>query len=158
MICKRWSSPRRTVLVLSVVMLAALLRIAHTYSVFNHTFDESAHIGAAMQYVDRSEYTTYEYQHPPMRAVYAIGPRLLGIHSAHSPNMWEEGNYVLYADGRYFCNLTAARVAALPFFVLTAILVFLWSRELEGPWAASLASARLHDATARFGARWLGDY
>lgn len=128
--------------ILSALVFVALIRIADTYHTFNHTHDEPAHIGAAMQYLDGGEYR-YENQHPPMRSVYAIGPLLLGHRYGGSTTMWVEGERVLYRDGAYFRNLTAARLAALPFFALTVAIVFGWALGLGGP-PAALFSALLY--------------
>ena len=126
-------------MVLAALALVALLRIAHGYSVFNNTFDEPLHLGAAMQYVDDGRYD-YEFHHPPMRAVFAIGPRLLGKRFGNSPTMEQEGHRLLYGGGDYLTTLTAARVASLPFFLLALLVVFLWARDLAGPRAGALAA------------------
>ena len=40
-------------------------RIVATYPVFNHTFDEPAHLATGMEWLDRGTYT-WEPQHPPL--------------------------------------------------------------------------------------------
>jgi hypothetical protein len=125
---------------LLVAMLAiAVLRIADTYRVFNQTMDEPAHIGAGMQYLDGGTYT-YELKHPPMRTVFAVGPWLLGHRYGGNPDSYSEGNHILYEGGDYVRTLTAARVAALPFFAATLILIFLWGRALNGAPAGLFAA------------------
>jgi hypothetical protein len=130
----RWSA-----LIFIALLAIAIARIASTYSVFNHTFDEIGHLGPAMEWLDNGTYN-YEPQHPPMRAVYAIGPRLLGIHHFEVAHWGEAGAHILYEGGNYWRNLTAARIAALPFFALALLLVFLWTRRLAGPPAALVAT------------------
>jgi hypothetical protein len=139
------------IVVLLALISIALWRIASTYAVLNHTYDEPAHIAVGLQYVDRGTYP-WDNTHPPMRAVYGIGPYLMGIRAfgeADTPDwarptyFWDEGLRILYASGRYFETLTAARVAALPFFVLAVVLVFAWARSLAGPVAGLLAAMLL---------------
>jgi hypothetical protein len=126
-------------LLLAGLLAIAVLRIADTYRVFNQTMDEPAHIGAGMQYLDGGTYT-YELKHPPMRAVFAVGPWLLGHRYAANPDSYSEGNHILYEGGDYVRTLTAARVAALPFFAATLILIFLWGRALNGSLAGLFAA------------------
>src|SRR2546425_390736 len=135
------SAPQRqlVVVVLLALIAIALWRIASTYAVLNHTFDEPAHIAVGLQYVDRGTYP-WDHTHPPMRAVYGIGPYLMGIRAFGEADAWHEGSRILYESGRYFETLTAARVAALPFFVLAVVLVFAWARSLAGPVAGLLAA------------------
>ena len=121
------------------LLLAASLRIAATYHVLNNTTDELNHIAAGMEWLDHGTYL-YETMHPPMRAVYAIGPRLLGRHYTGQPDITAEGREIVYGDGHYWRNLTAARVAVLPFFALTLTVVFVWARRLDGPLAGVLAA------------------
>ena len=67
---------RRLLLPLAVTFLiaAAIGRIALTYSVFNQTWDEPAHVAAGMEWLDRGRYT-YEPLHPPLaRVMVALGP------------------------------------------------------------------------------------
>jgi hypothetical protein len=121
------------------LLAVAVLRISSTYPVLNNTVDELNHIAAGMEWLDHGTYK-YETMHPPMRAVYAIGPRLLGRHYTGATGITAEGQRIVYGDGHYWRNLTVARVAALPFFALTLVLVFVWARRLAGPLAAIFAA------------------
>jgi hypothetical protein len=131
--------PRTARWIFVALLVVALLRIADTYHVFNNTVDELNHIAAGMEWLDHGTYE-YETMHPPMRAVFAIGPRLLDRHYSGNPDITEEGRQIVYGDGHYWRNLTSARVAALPFFALTAFLVFAWASRLGGPLAGVLAT------------------
>src|SRR3954470_3884500 len=68
----------------TIALLAAIVasgRIVATYSVFNHTFDEPAHIATGMEWLDRGSYS-WEPQHPPLaRVLTALGPYLMGGHT-----------------------------------------------------------------------------
>jgi hypothetical protein len=125
-----------------ILVLLATTRIVATYSVFSHTVDEPAHIGCGMEWLVRGTYT-YEAQHPPLaRVAGALGPYLLGVrpHSAGGPEpMIQDGLSVLYDDGSYTRNLTAARLGVLPFFWVAAAVVYLWARRDFGPAAAVAA-------------------
>ena len=118
-------------------------RIVSTYSVFNHTNDEPAHIAAGMEWLDTGSYL-YEPQHPPLaRIATAVGPFIAGVrlsdnqaHILHKMkqgvdirkirtgwydwhpiyrSMWESGFQILDADGAYFRNLSLARMGILPY-------------------------------------------
>ncbi len=117
-----------------------MARIVDTYSVFVQTCDEGAHVAAGMEWLDRGTYT-YETQHPPLRAVFAVGPYLHGIRSSGEETIWAEGNRILYAQDHYGRNLSAARVGALPFFLILGLAVWSWSKELFGPGIALVAVA-----------------
>src|SRR5215469_13145931 len=91
-------------LVFALILLGSI-RIAATYTVFNHTFDEPAHIACGMEWLDKGAYT-WEPQHPPLaRVAGALGPYLMGIRSQNTPrvdiySMTYEGLGVLFNGGR----------------------------------------------------------
>ena len=58
----------------------------------------------------------------------AVGPYLAGVRSQNEKSLWDEGQKILLADGRYERNLTLARLGILPFFVLASFAVFFWAR------------------------------
>src|SRR5207245_8680014 len=106
-------------------------------------FDEPAHISAAVELLDRHTYTL-DPVHPPLARL-AIGlplylageryPQLTAEDSA-KPNYNVIGNRILYDDGHYVRNLALARSAMLPFLVAASALVFLWTRQEFGGFAA----------------------
>jgi len=130
--------------VLAAVLVAfAGFGIVSTYHVFSQAFDEPAHVAAGMEWLDRGRYT-YETQHPPLaRAAVALGPYLSGLRSTGASWLFHEGNLILMERGTYVRNLALARLGALPFFVLTALVVWLWTRRLFGEGAALAAVALL---------------
>jgi hypothetical protein len=109
------------------MVVLALARIVATYSVLNNTSDEPAHIATGMEWLDHGTYD-FEPLHPPMRAVFAIGPWLLGQHYYGLGSIWLEGRQILYGDGNYWTVLTSARLASLPFFLLALGIIFVWAR------------------------------
>jgi hypothetical protein len=128
------------VLLATVIILAGMARIAATYAVFSHTYDEPAHIAAGMEWLDRGTYT-YEPMHPPLaRVAVAIGPWLDGARSAGLQDMWDEGDAILHATGADQRTLILARLGILPFFLLASALVWTWTRQLFGAGSALLAT------------------
>src|SRR5580704_1147981 len=72
---------RHSLAIFLVLVAVASARIIATYTVFNHTIDEPAHIACGMEWLDKKVYR-YEPQHPPLaRVMTAIGPYLAGEHS-----------------------------------------------------------------------------
>ena len=66
-----------TVIALALILFASV-RIALTYTVFNHTSDEPNHIACGLEWLQNGTYT-FETQHPPLaRVAAALGPYLLG--------------------------------------------------------------------------------
>jgi hypothetical protein len=120
-----------------LLVLMASARIAATYTVFNHTADEPAHIASGMEWLDKHAYT-YEPQHPPLaRAAAALGPYLLGVRSQGTPGTGLEpeeleGARILYHDHRYDLTLAAARLGILPFFWVACLVVYLWGKRYYG--------------------------
>src|SRR5438034_3282754 len=95
---------------LALLLALGALRVIATYPVFSHTYDEPAHLAAGMELLDRGTYT-YEQLHPPLaRVAIAIGPHLLGAHSHHKKNIYDEGVAILYAADVYSRILTSARL------------------------------------------------
>ena len=121
---------RSLVLALALILLASV-RIAATYTVFNHVVDEPGHIAAGMEWLEKGVYQ-WEAQHPPLaRVVSALGPYLLGIRSQGTRHeglvsMWHEGTRILYYGHRYERTLAMARLGMLPFFWIACLAVYWW--------------------------------
>jgi hypothetical protein len=125
------------VLVIALILLGTI-RIAATYTVFSHTFDEPAHIACGMEWLDKGVYR-WEPQHPPLaRVAVAMGPYLFGVRSQGTPNrniysMTFEGLAILFnrhgSSGRgYDLTLALARLGVLPFFWVGCLVVYWWGR------------------------------
>ena len=124
----------------ALLIAVAVSRVVVTYPVFNQTWDEPAHVATGMEWLSRGTYI-YEPLHPPLaRVMVALGPYLGGLRSAGHENAWLEGNSILHAGGRYYHNLSLARLGVLPFFILAGIVVFLWTHRLFGNVAAVVAT------------------
>jgi hypothetical protein len=132
---------RHALLVSAVLILLACIRIASTWTVFNHTSDEPSHIACGMEWIDRGVYR-YEPQHPPLtRVAAAIGPYLLGARSHGNTDINEEGLAILHSGNRYESILSASRAGNLAFFVLASAAVFLWGRRVLGQAGAVVSVA-----------------
>jgi 4-amino-4-deoxy-L-arabinose transferase-like glycosyltransferase len=130
---------RHSLLVFAGLVAVASLRIAATYTVFNHTIDEPAHIACGMEWLDKGVYR-YEPQHPPLaRVAAALGPYLVGRRTHGAGNMYQEGALILYLDKHYDRNLALARLAILPFFWIACAVVYIWARRYFGEPAAALS-------------------
>ncbi len=123
--------------VLFVVIATA--RIAATYTVFNHTIDEPAHIACGMEWLSKGTYNL-EPQHPPLSRIFnAIGPYLDGARSTGRTVIYQEGAAILTMNGNYQQRLTLARAGTLVFFWLACAALF---------WLASLEFGRTQAALA----------
>jgi len=135
---------RRSGLFAILLVLIASARIASTYTVFNHTADEPAHIASGMQWLDQHTYL-YEPQHPPLaRVAAALGPYLLGIRSQGTSGTGLaqeslEGAKILYRDHHYDLTLALARLGILPFFWVACAVVYLWGKRSYSPAVAVIA-------------------
>src|SRR5688500_13411800 len=127
-----WVERHSLTLAIALVLLATV-RIVTTYTVFNHTFDEPAHIACGLEWLADGVYK-WEPQHPPLsRIAAAMGPYLLGTRPQRTPrvdiySMSKEGVAILYAGHRYDLSLALARLGNLPFFWIACAVVFEWGR------------------------------
>ena len=119
------------------LVLIASIRIVATYTVFNHTLDEPAHVACGMEWLDKGVYR-WEPQHPPLaRVAAALGPYLLGIRSQGTARteplaMFREGNAIFYRDHHYDLTLALARLGILPFFWIACLVVYWWGKRYFG--------------------------
>jgi 4-amino-4-deoxy-L-arabinose transferase-like glycosyltransferase len=139
---------KKCALLVAVLLIIAVGRILLTYSTTAQAFDEPCHVAAALEFLDHGTYSL-DPVHPPLARIaigiplYLAGERypLLDPAQPESHNYNVVGNHILYDSGHYVRNLALARSAMLPFFVITALLVFLWTRLLFGNAAAIFALA-----------------
>jgi len=126
-------------LIAVAALATAIGAIVSTYSVFDQTWDESAHLAVGIELLDTGRYE-YEEKTPPLaRIAVAVGPYLYGVRHLGEPDKWEEGRRLLYESGDYDTILTLARLGTLPFLILAAVVVFMWAERLGGRWAGTAA-------------------
>lgn len=134
-------SPRWVPLAALSLVLAGSVRIASTYTVFNHTIDEPDNLAAGLEYISTGRYL-YHDENPPLARVFeAVGPFLAGERYHGGPAAHLEGIRVLGTGARYDRVLALARAGVLPFFWGASLIVFLWARRAGGPWTALAAIA-----------------
>ena len=122
-------------------VLAGTFLITLQYRHDGQTYDEGAHLACGMEWLTRGTYT-YETLHPPLgRAATAVLPALAGDRAQGSPTMLGEGRALLQFQGKYWRNLTLARLGVLPFFWLACFLVYSLAAEWLGAWAGAAATA-----------------
>jgi hypothetical protein len=145
---------RHSRILIAALILLGTIRIAATYTVFSHTFDEPAHLACGMEWLDKGVYR-WEPQHPPLaRVAAALGPYLLGVRSQNTPNrdiysMTFEGLAILfngqgrsgqgYSEHNYDLTLALARLGVLPFFWIGCLVVYWWARRYATKAAAVIA-------------------
>jgi hypothetical protein len=129
-------------LVLAICVIAlGTLRVVSTYSQMALTWDEPGHMACGLQYLAEHVYL-YEAQHPPLaRVASALGPYLSGARPLHTKNQDQEGVNVMYRSGHPAAMMTWMRLGILPFFVLAAVVVYLWARRHFGGAAGVLSVA-----------------
>ena len=134
---------RAAAIVVSLIVLATV-RIAATYTVFNNTADEPAHVACGMEWLAQGEYR-WEPQHPPLaRVAAALGPYLIGDRPQGTPRnvpfaQFKEGAAILFSNGTYWRALTLSRAAMLPFFWIAALAVWWWGARYFGRATAVIA-------------------
>jgi Dolichyl-phosphate-mannose-protein mannosyltransferase len=125
------------------MILGATIAVASTARVFSGTVDEPAHLAAGMQWLTTGQYS-YDLQHPPLgRIAAALGPYAHGARSTNDPAVYDEGAKILGSGSRYSDMLASARHGELVFFVLLAVVVWLWARGLVGDAGAAIATLLL---------------
>jgi len=126
------------------LVLFASIRIIATYKVFNHTYDEPAHIACGLEWLDKGVYQ-WEPQHPPLaRLATALLPYLNGTRCQNTPrtdlpSMTREGLAIFYSGHHYDLTLTLSRLGVLPFFWVGCLVVYLWGRRYFSPSVAVVA-------------------
>jgi hypothetical protein len=127
----RWSVP--------LLIAIGVLRIVSTYWVFNHTMDEPSFISCGLEWLQQHTYT-YMPEQPPLSHVTAgIGAWLAGAHNIPKADLAAKSPMVLYDSPSYYRTLSFARAGELPFFILAAVVVWLWARRLHGDLAGVAA-------------------
>jgi len=138
---------RRSPIFLSALLvLIAIVRICFTYSTTAQAFDEPCHVAAGIEFLDKKTYSL-DPVHPPLSRIaislplYIAGERYpkLPADDPKNENYNVVGNHILYDSGHQPRNLMLARLGVLPFFILGAVVVFLWTLHLAGERSAVFA-------------------
>jgi 4-amino-4-deoxy-L-arabinose transferase-like glycosyltransferase len=117
---------------LTIIVAAAVLRVATTFPVLSQTYDEPTHVAAGFEWLSRGTYDG-EPQHPPMaRIAIAAGPWLQGAKLSSDGSLVSEGNEILASRNALQKTLAAARAGSLVLFVVAILAVARLVRILSG--------------------------
>jgi Dolichyl-phosphate-mannose-protein mannosyltransferase len=133
---RRATGPGFAALAAIALFLAAAVTLTAATKHYGPTIDEGAQIAAGMQWLDQHRYA-YEPSDPPLgRVVDALGPYLAGAHSTLNPNMWREGEAILWSQNDPDRMLLYARLGVLLFLAVASAVVWRWGKMLGGTTAA----------------------
>ncbi len=141
-----------------VIVLLAWIVVAVTFSQrqMAPTFDEQNHVTRGIAILHTGDYRLV-YHHPPLANILEALPVAwhpdthftpdpawwqYHPHNAHSLSIWEASNATLWHDSAHGVHLIQlARMPVLLFTLVLALVVFLWSAELFGPWGGLFSLA-----------------
>jgi hypothetical protein len=138
--------PLGYVVVATLFALVAVVRVVSSYSHTAQGYDEPAHVGAAIELLDKGTYTL-DPVHPPLSRIaiglplYIAGERYPNIPLPDSRNYNVVGDAILNDSGHYLRNLILARLGVLPFLLLGCVVVYLWASREYGGFAGLAAVA-----------------
>jgi len=149
MLSRATSNPHAPAFASAAVAVMAISWMISGYQRVSQAYDEPAHIACGMEWLEKGTFTL-EPMHPPLpRVASAIGPYLAGLRLStikmnrgphgDSADIFGAGNDILNSNGRAQHNLILARLGQIPFFCIAAFLIFVWARDLFGPWPAFAA-------------------
>src|SRR3989344_4548829 len=142
---------RTPLVAVTIVAVASIIAIAS----FWHDapiVDEIPHIGAGYGYVFEQSYQ-FNPEHPPLaKDLAGIGLKLARItnetavhqafleHSAVTNDQWNFGRQLLYGLNENAIRLVhAAKLSVFLLFILSALIIFIWTRKLYGQTAVLCA-------------------
>lgn len=150
------SSPKRPsdlpLLVVALALAVYAWQGWHAIRAMSATFDEPAHIGAGFSYLKTGEFKL-NLQHPPLLKEIGAVPLLMtgtpwpmtetqwkDVGNPPDPSVqWYLGNEILYGNPTDDI-LFETRLPFLLMSLLLILAVFLWGREMLGPWPAAIAA------------------
>ena len=142
------NSRRLPAVLATLTVLVASARIAATHTVFTGTYDETVHLTSGIELLSNRTYD-YSPTHPPAaRLTAALGPWLAGARfpsgeSISIPSFVATADSVMLSGSGYRENLRLGRIGILPFFLVTGLFLFLWTRHVAGEPTAAIAVALL---------------
>jgi hypothetical protein len=130
---------RRTIVVALFAIFVA--RVAATYRVFNDTRDESTHLAAGLELLERGRYTV-DRSHPPLaRLVLTLPPYLAGLRLQGRDDLWHGGTWDQGSPEFFWRTLGLARAGNLLFAAILVWVAYRWAVALYGEWAGLAAVA-----------------
>ncbi len=136
---------------IALIIVAVALVLAIT-SVWNDTpiVDEIPHIGAGYSYVAKLDHRLNP-EHPPLaKDLAGLSLKIYGINDGPAfesrfwqkdiNGQWEFGRKLIFNSGNDPMRVSRfAKMPMLIFFIISAIIVFAWARQISGYFAASMA-------------------
>jgi len=126
---------KRQSALLALLLLLGVLGIVCTYTRLSYTADERWHVACGMEWWQRGTYTM-EPKHSPLTRIF-IAALPYGLHEVYPGKPFEAKRDASLRQ------MLLQRIGILPFYILSCLLVFLWSRKLFGG-AAALWSLALY--------------
>ncbi len=122
-------------LIALLLVVFGAINIIETYPRLSHVFDEAPHVAAGMQWWNQHKYT-YEPIHPPFARIMAASLLYFsGVDQSvtdTNQRFWEQGSDILHSHDAYTHNLILLRLGVLPFYIVSCLLVYCWSKQLFG--------------------------
>lgn len=126
----------------ALLILYGSINVIATFPLLSHTSDEPAHVSSGMQWWNDHQYT-YEALHPPLARLMAASllywaGKDLSV-TRGDISFWYQGADILHSHGTYELNLILMRLGVFPFYLISCLLVYGWSRKLFGVESALLS-------------------
>jgi 4-amino-4-deoxy-L-arabinose transferase-like glycosyltransferase len=123
------------------LVLALLVgRIVATYGIFNDVIDESIHVAAGLEVLQKGTYTVDDFHPPVARVILAVLPYYgAGLRVNEGGSLWGTGMWGSGSDEVYWKSLALARAGNLIFAVLAVLVAGRWAGDLFGVWAGRAA-------------------
>ena len=123
----------------AATVLAAMIAIASTWTVFSATTDEPMHLSSGLQLYAEHRFA-YQLENPPLpRAVMALAPWRAGMQFDSRRPLMEQLLRVFYEPPTYTRNLAVARAGNLVFFLIATLATWCWARREMGDLAGFIA-------------------
>jgi len=123
-------------LALALVIAVAVARILLSYGAVSQTIDEASQTATGVEWLDQGSYLLNQENPPLVRVALALGPVLAGAPAGETV---DERVHVLDGDAPYPRTLYLARLGALPFFIIAALVAWWWGLRSFGPGAGLAA-------------------
>lgn len=133
----------------AIIIIAVFLSVTSSWN-DSPIVDEIPHIGSGFSYIDRGDFRLNP-EHPPLaKDLAGLAAKITGAsgETAYADRHWTEDINGQWGFGRQFifnsgndatALVRSARLPQLIFFILLAIVVFVWTKKLYGPPAAVIA-------------------
>ncbi len=123
---------KRTDIIAIAILVASMLRIASTWTIYSATVDEPMHVSTELELYTQQTNDYQPWNAPLPRIVLGLLPYVGGMDFDPSATDREQLLHVFHSDGQYDRNLILARSGNLVFFVIASMTVWWWARRDHG--------------------------